>query len=624
MDKEKTIEDNQPTNDLINKRGNRFSIVSSFFTFSEKLASSRYLKWVVMALLPVMILLKYPVDNSDYDLWWQMALGKYYLTHHTLVINHSIFSWTPTYPGWIYNTCLGSIVFYLIYSLMGGFGLWIFQWLIFLGIFLAFYLFLGLIRQRLDVTGLTIIAAVAIACSLACRFYKPELFSTLLFCWIVFIYFCVKITRRKFLFYLYPLIFAFWVNLHGGFFLGGCFLACICIGEFLNRIIFPRESFTINELIHLGIACVLSGAATLLNPYGVNYLLSIYNASMSESYTLNSKYIQAYISLWPYFKDIKNINVSFFRMGQVALIMAIMMFFLLCLFLYELIKKRSCDFAFLILSVFMYWGSMRAARAVYIFPIVFFFLFFYSLHRLKLKSFTARASILSLLIFVLFFVNISYFTIRYGADNKWFGAGLESFAPVKEVAFLKKYRLEGPIFNDYIIGGYLLWALYPDYKVFIDPRHVPYYKQVAPDYWEFTGKSVTPEAIGRFTEKYPFKIAIIHYRELPLIFDFLKAGWRLLYFEQNAAILIHKSLLPKIPPEIRLVDLGPMRFKDVRNPEVLLNVFSLYVNLYPQAGRVIYDIYKKNVSDYYKPKTEQLEVMDNDMRQAEQALPANF
>jgi hypothetical protein len=46
--------------------------------------------------------------------------------------------------------------------------------------------------------------------------------------------------------------------------------------------------------------------------------------------------------------------------------------------------------------------------------------------------------------------------------------------------------------------------------------------------------------------------------------------------------------------------------------------------LYPQASRVIYDIYKKNVSDYYKPKTEQLEVMDNDMRQAEQALPANF
>ena len=143
MDKEKTIINNQPADGLINKRKNRFSIVSSFFAFSEKLASSRYIKWVVMALLPVMILLKYPVANSDYDLWWQMALGKYYLTHHTLVIDHSIFSWTPTDPTWIYNTCLGSIIFYLIYSLMGGFGLWIFQWLIFLGIFLAFYIFLA-------------------------------------------------------------------------------------------------------------------------------------------------------------------------------------------------------------------------------------------------------------------------------------------------------------------------------------------------------------------------------------------------------------------------------------------------------------------------------------------------
>ena len=117
------------------------------------------------------------------------------------------------------------------------------------------------------------------------------------------------------------------------------------------------------------------------------------------------------------------------------------------------------------------------------------------------------------------------------------------------------------------------------------------------------------------------KIAIIHYRELPLIFDFLKAGWQLLYFEQNAAILIHKSLLPKIPPEVKWVDLGPLALQNVKNPQVLLSVFSLYVNLYLQASRVIYDIYKKNVSDYYKPKTEHLQVMESDMRQKNCILP---
>jgi len=617
MDKEKTIINDPSINDMLSKYKNRFSIISSFFAFSEKLAYFNYLKLVVAALLPVMILLIYPVDNLDYDLWWQMALGKYYLNHHTLVMDHSIFSWTPTDTDWIYNTCLGSIIFYLVYNTMGGFGLWILQWFVFGGIFLSFYLFIRTVRMRLDITGVTLIAAIGVTCSLVCRFYKPELFSILLFSWVAFIFFCFKITRKKYYFYLYPVIFAFWVNLHGGFFFGGCFLICVFIGEFLNRVFFPQESLSINELIHLGTACVLSAFALLLNPYGINYLLSIYNASMSDAYTMNGKYIQAYVSLWPYLKNIGNIDVAFFRTSQNTLIMFIMMLSLASLFLYELIKKKTCDFTFIIMIIVAYWASMRAARMVYIFPIVFFFSFFYMLHRLKLKSIPARASILSLLVFVLLFVNVSYFTLRYGTYNKWFGAGLESFAPVKEVAFLKKYRLQGPIFNDYTIGGYLLWRLYPDYKVFIDPRLGLFCKQVAPDYWEFTSKPVTPEAIRRFTQKYPFKIAIIHYRELPLIFDFLNAEWQLLYFEQNAAILIHKSLFPKVPPEIRMVDLGPMRFKDVKNPEVLLNVFSLYVNLYPQASRIIYDIYKKNISDCYKYKIEHLQVMDNDIRQKE-------
>jgi hypothetical protein len=265
---------------------------------------------------------------------------------------------------------------------------------------------------------------------------------------------------------------------------------------------------------------------------------------------------------------------------------------------------------------------MRGVRITYIFALVFFFTFFYLLYRLRLKNISAKLTILSLIIFSLFFANISYFTFSYGAGNKWFGSGLNDLVPVKEVAFLKKYRLEGPIFNDYITGGYLLWALYPDYKVFIDPRLVPFVKQVAPDYWGFVSKSATAADIRTFAHMYPFKTAIISYSELPLIFDFMNAGWRLLYFEKNAAILVHESLLANISPEIRLVDLGPTRFKDVKNPEVLMNVFSIYINLNIQASMVIYDIYKNNVSDCYKPKAEHLKVMEDDIRQ-KQLLDAN-
>src|SRR5271157_1527495 len=87
-------------NDTINTAINRTSKISSFFAFSEKLSSSEYLRWSLIALLPALILLRYPVDGTDYDLWWQMALGRYYIAHHTLIMDHSIFSWTPTDPTW--------------------------------------------------------------------------------------------------------------------------------------------------------------------------------------------------------------------------------------------------------------------------------------------------------------------------------------------------------------------------------------------------------------------------------------------------------------------------------------------------------------------------------------------
>jgi hypothetical protein len=594
--------------------------------FSDKLLSSVYLEWLMIIFLPLLVLLKYQIDRVDGDLWWHMAHGKYYLTHHTLKMDLSVFSWTPTDPTWIYNTCLGSTAIYLIYNFMGGFGLWLMQWLVFGGIFLAFYLFLRLVNQRLDINSVTIIATIAIGCYTACRFYKPELFSALLFCWTVFIFFYVKIKRAKYLFYLYPLIFALWVNLHGAFVVGLTFLALAFIGETLNRLFFPRESLTTQELGHFGGACVLSAAATLLNPYGVHYPISLFPTIVSaigfKSYSgeygwLIDNFALSYESLWPY---LKSVGLESLDNGLTAWILTIMMISVLGLLVYGLIRKRTCDFSTLIIGLALYWKGMETSRTSYFFPIAFFFVFFYLLiFRLKFKRIPVRAKVFSLLVFVLFFIGISWFTIRYGADNKWFGAGIDDYAPVKEVAFLKKSRLDGPVFNDYGIGGYLTWKLYPDYKVFIDPRGALYRNQVFPDYVKFTMKNVTTEDIQLLRKKYPFKIAIIHYRQLELIFDFLTAGdeWRLLYFEKNAAILVHKSLFPVIRWESVNANLSPVRFIKEKNPEILANVFNIYVFYNPLAGRYIYNIFKNNVSNCYGQKNELLTRMDMEIRQRE-------
>jgi hypothetical protein len=612
-----------PLNYDENVHGCRSSKISSFYVFLEKLSSSSCMRWLIIVLLPVLIFLRYTVDAVDYDLWWQMAHGKYYITHHTLKMDLSMFSWTPTDPGWIYNTCLGSIVIYLFYDFMGGFGLWLMQWLIFGGVFLSFYLFLRLLNQRLDINSVTIIAAVGIACSMASRFYKPELFSLLIFCWTVFIFFYIRITRRKLLFYLYPLIFVFWVNLHGAFIVGLVFLALAFTGEILNRIFYKAQSFSNVDLIHFGIACLLSCLVTLLNPYSIDYLLPVYKMIVpdnSQLTQLHNKSVMAYSILWPYLK-VK--DISFFGGGLTAWIMTIMIFSILSISVYEFIKKKSCDFTLLIISIALYLKGMETIRASYFFPVAFFFIFFYLLmHNLKLEKIPGRATLYSLVVFIFFFASIFYVHVVRFVDNKWFGIGIEGLAPVKEVAFLKKCKPEGPMFNDYTIGGYLVWALYPDYRVFIDPRGGLYRNEVFSDYMQFTSKQVNLDDINRFRQKYPFKIAVLHYREMPLIVNFLESGgeWHLVYFDKHAAVLVHKSNLPAVLSKIRDIDLSPLRFREEKNPDTLLKVFDFYVRLNPQAGRYIYNIFKKNVRDLNNQKQSALNNMDIQIRLREKAL----
>ena len=42
--------------------------------------------------------------------------------------------------------------------------------------------------------------------------------------------------------------------------------------------------------------------------------------------------------------------------------------------------------------------------------------------------------------------------------------------PANAATFLEQHHLPGPIFNSYSFGGYLIWRLYPDYRVFVDGR----------------------------------------------------------------------------------------------------------------------------------------------------------
>lgn len=162
--------------------------------------------------------------------------------------------------------------------------------------------------------------------------------------------------------------------------------------------------------------------------------------------------------------------------------------------------------------------------------------------------------------------------------------------------------------------------MYPDYKVFIDPRYGPYVKQMWPE-WLGLRNNMNPEGLKKLTSKYPFKAALIHMREPNLIFWFLDSpDWKLVYFDKAAVVIIHKSLIPTLSLEALATDVSTDRYKDLTNPLILSRLFDFYIHVGPNYGREILGLYQRNVSNFYYEKKQRIQIMEASINQRELEL----
>ena len=105
--------------------------------------------------------------------------------------------------------------------------------------------------------------------------------------------------------------------------------------------------------------------------------------------------------------------------------------------------------------------------------------------------------------------------------------------PVKAVEFIERAGLSGRMLNEYLYGGYLIWAA-PERKVFIDGRADVYDPAgVLADYTRFTSLNGDPRSI---LDKYRIDFVLLAQNEpitrvLPLI-----PGWRKIYADEQSAV----------------------------------------------------------------------------------------
>lgn len=550
-------------------------LVKSIKVFYQRLsilASSRYAIYGAFFILLLMTFVRYAEPLNDNDLWWHMEYGEYMVKNHTLIPDHTLYSWTVADPNWIYNTFISQIYFYLVYQLGGYTALHISHYLFFALIILLFLYYNRSIGQPLNHAHIFAIALIIVLNHLSASNLRPELFSHLFIVVAPFIYF-YSIVKKKNIFYLYPLLFVVWVNTHGVFVFGLFFVTLAFIGELLNFRFFKKYSIGRELLKKFAISVLLSYIVLLINPYGIKWLTSIVVNLTDVQFMKQAMRLAAYQSIFKFAHPARYILVGMCVSYVAAGI-------------YIWRKKRYFNPALWLINIVFMYISFKYGRSCYYYSPIWYFSFFYYFSS-TLPNYAGKTKIIIasdtsylkqklapilLVSMILFSSSTIHESIYYAKQYRWLGFGLCEYMPDKIADFLKKHKLEGPMYNSYEIGGFLLWKLYPDYKVFIDPRHGPYKKIITDENTMFTNG----QGFNEFISKYPFKIAVVKLEWVVLVRKFFTSpDWKLVYFDESAALFAHKSV--KLPD--MKIDLGPERFRNSKAYDTYVYLVFTYANM---------------------------------------------
>lgn len=497
---------------------------------------NKYLAYMLGIILLLTFVIRFVEPVQDGDLFWHMKYGEYMLENRTLVPDHSIYSWTPAGNEEVYCTWVGDILLYYIHLLGGLPLLFIFRYLCMFSVIAIVWIYGWRFNQGKDPFTFLVMIVVLISSSWA-AIPKPEIFSLVFFSIAFGLYFFVKATQwtrlRTNLFLLYPLLFLIWVNTHGVFFFGLIWLAAITFGEILNYLFRSGGRLSAEGMRHLLAGALLSPLATFLTPYGYKLHLQLWDLLFGKHVSQLRKVI-----------SYKTIFSNEFSSTYLVECWVIMLLSFGVLFIFLMWKKRECDWAILISTIFLaciyakfsrsayYWSAFWGMSIIYLRARV--ALHFPDILRAKVAFNTGV-----ILLFLFLAARTSYSVGFKPIPTLWFGFGIGYMNPVQASAFLKEHRPGKLLYNSYNSGGYLLYDLYPDYKVFIDPRYFPYKKWFA-EYREF---HLGPTPLEKFQEKYPIDVAVMeYYSSRKAIKKFMISGtWDPVFYGPDGIVFVKKS-----------------------------------------------------------------------------------
>ena len=487
-----------------------------------RLVAPPWLRPLVVCLLGVFVLCLLSIRVSDTDTWWHLTAGKYIWQNHRLPVPDP-FSFTtdmgkPLYPGELITRHFNlthewgmQVIFYLVEAASGIGGLVLFRTLL-----LTFFAGItGWITWRRCGSFYRGIAAAFIAALFGSAFAadRPYLATFVMIALTV-----AAFETRRFL-WLLPPAFLIWANLHGGFIMGWALA-----GAYAAEALYLRFRGTpLADERKIWTVTALAIFATVWNPNGLHVVdvMRHYRDSPLQI----SIYEWNYPAWWP--PDQFNILEA----GTAVVL---------------LLARRRVRFVDWLLFAILGGSAATALRNVifigFIGPILIATYVPQWKRAVPAILEYATAAALAILI-VLRIMSGAAFQLR----------AAEIF-PDEAADFLLAHGFTGRIFNTYEQGGYLMWRLWPQVKVFIDGRALN--ESVANDYrrMQFNADTANGKTTNDLLRQYGVQAIVMNGFDLQGNLQFLAAAlsdpsqkeWKLVFQDSKEFVYMRQ-----VPPGVQ-------------------------------------------------------------------------
>ena len=474
---------------------------------------------MLAGLLALLAVLTVRQRFDDPDMWWHLKIGEVIWTTHTIPTT-DLFSYTTNHHASIPHEWLSELLIYGAYRLGGYSGLML--WLCFFttALLIAGYALCSLYSGNAKVAfvgGLTIWLFGTIGFAI-----RPHMIGYLLLI-VELLLLHLGQTRNRRWFLGLPPLFAIWINCHGSFFFGIALVGVFLFSSWFNfhsgsLVATPWNPRSRRTLI---LAWVLSIAALFLNPVGAKQVLYPLNTMLDPSMGFSP------VSEWQPLQFIDGRSFAF--LGILG-----------CIFLLVIVRRTELLWQELVVLAVGTWLAASHVRMLFVFgilaaPILSRLLSDtwdgYNAERDRPLPNAVLIAASLLLVFLAF------------PNRQNLATQVEEQSPVKAVEFIKTHHLSGPMLNEWVFGGYLLWAA-PEHPVFIDGRGDPFGETGVTG--EFGNWALVQTDPNTLLNKYGISFCVLS-RESPMVVVLrLLPGWKEVYSDNLSVILMRSS--PSSPP----------------------------------------------------------------------------